>query len=129
MPAHVSCIWNMNRQAHLVIGVVLFLVYVYVTGFFHHTASDLFVYGIVAVTAGSLLPDVLEPPTSAKHRCICHSRRALKSVSVMFLLTAMPVLFAPGIVHFPLVFSASCFFLGYAVHLLADSLTRAGLPG
>lgn len=119
----------MNRQAHFIIGVVLFLAYVYVTGFFHHTASELFVYGIVAVAAGSLFPDILEPPTSAKHRGICHSRRALKSVSVMFLLTAMPVLFAPGIPHFPLMFSVSCFFLGYAAHLLADSMTRAGLPG
>ena len=119
----------MNRQAHLVTGVVLFLAYVYVAGFFHNTTSQLFIFGIVAVAAGSLFPDVLEPPTSAKHRGICHSWRALKSVSVMFLLTAMPVVSAPGIPHFPLVFSASCFFLGYAAHLLADSVTSAGLPG
>jgi len=119
----------MNRQVHLVIGVVLFLVYVYVAGFFHSTSPELFAFGIVAVAAGSLLPDVLEPPTSAKHRGICHSWRALKFVTVMFLLTAIPVLFTPGIPRFPLVFSASCFFLGYSAHLLADSVTRAGLPG
>ena len=119
----------MNRQAHILIGIVLFLAYAYVAGLFHHTTSELFVFGIVAAAAGSLFPDILEPPTGAKHRGFFHSRRVLKSVTVMFLITAMPVLFAPGIPHFPLVFSASCFFLGYAAHLLADSLTRAGLPG
>jgi hypothetical protein len=118
----------MKRQVHLVIGVVLFLVYFYVAGLPHSTSGELFVFGIVAVAAGSLFPDLLEPPTSAKHRRVFHSRRALESVLVIFLLMAVPVLFAPGIPHFPLVFSASCFFLGYSVHLLADSLTRAGLP-
>ena len=120
----------MNRQAHLIIGVILFLGYVYVTGHYHITISrELFVSGIVAVAAGSFFPDILEPPTSAKHRGICHSRRALNAVTVLLLLMALPVLFAPGIPHFPLVFTASCFFLGYAAHLLADSVTRAGLPG
>jgi inner membrane protein len=119
----------MNRQAHLVIGVVLFLVYLYVTMFFHGISGELFVSGIVAVAAGSLFPDILEPPTNARHRGFFHSRRAFRSVSMIFLLTAVPVLFDPGIPHFALVFSASCFFLGYASHLLADSQTRAGLPG
>jgi len=118
----------MNRQAHLVIGAVLFLTYVYVAAFFHRASADLFVFGIVAAAAGSLFPDILEPATSAQHRGICHSWRALKFIAMIFLLTAILVLFAPGIPYFPLVFSASCFFLGYSAHLLADSLTRAGLP-
>ena len=118
----------MNRQTHLIVGVVLFLGYVYGAGFFHPIASEPFVFGFIAVLAGSLFPDILEPPASAKHRGICHSRRALKFVTVLFLLTAIPVLFIPGIPRFPLVFSASCFFLGYAAHLVADSVTRAGLP-
>jgi inner membrane protein len=119
----------MNRQAHLVIGAVLFLLYLYIAMFFHVISGELFVSGIVAVAAGSLFPDILEPPANARHRGFFHSRRAFKFVSVIFLLPAVPVLFAPGIPHFPLVFSASCFFLGYVSHLLADSLTRAGLPG
>jgi len=118
----------MNRQAHLVIGVVLFLVYLYIAMFFHGTSGELFVSGIAAVAAGSLFPDILEPPVNARHRGFFHSRRAFRSVSVIFLLMAVPFLFYPGIHHFALVFGASCFFLGYAAHLLADSLTRAGLP-
>ena len=118
----------MNRQAHLIIGVVVFLAYHEVTVFIHAASTELLIPGIVAVAAGSLVPDILEPPTSAQHRGIFNSRLALKSVAVLFLFTAVPVLFAPGIPRFPLVSAASCFFLGYVTHLLADSLTRAGLP-
>jgi membrane-bound metal-dependent hydrolase YbcI (DUF457 family) len=118
----------MNRRTHLITGTALFMGYAYAAGLPHHPDSGFFVWGIITTAAGSLLPDILEPPTSAKHRGICHCRRALKSVTLMFLITAVPVLYAPGIAHFPIVFGASCFFLGYAAHLFADSLTRAGLP-
>lgn len=118
----------MNRQAHLIIGVIALLAYREVAVFFPTASAELSLPGIVAVAAGSLVPDILEPPTSAQHRGICHSRLALKSVTALFLLTAVPVLFAPGIPRFPIISSASCFFLGYMTHLLADSLTRAGLP-
>jgi len=118
----------MNRRTHLVIGGILFLAYIYVAGLFNGPAGELFVFGLIAVAAGSLFPDILEPATSGKHRRICHSRRALKLVVVMFLFTAIPAFFAQGIPGFLFVFSASCFFLGYAAHLLADSVTRAGLP-
>ncbi len=119
----------MNRQVHLIIGVILFLVYLYAAGLFHSTTGELFVSGIVAVAAGSLFPDILEPATSARHRGVFHSRRVLKTVLVLFLLMAMPVFFVPYGSRSLLAFAASCFFLGYAAHLLADSLTRAGLPG
>jgi hypothetical protein len=39
----------------------------------------------------------------------------LKSVTLILLIAAIPVFLTPGIAHFPLVFSTSCFFLGYAV--------------
>jgi hypothetical protein len=120
---------GMNRQAHLVIGVGLFLVYFYAAGLFHAAAGALFVFGIVAVSAGSLFPDIVEPATSARHRGIFHSRRALKVAGVLFLLSAVIVLLAPASPRLPVVFAASCFFLGWAAHLLADSVTRAGLPG
>ncbi|MFA4877491.1 MAG: metal-dependent hydrolase [Methanoregula sp.] len=118
----------MNRKAHLVIGALLFLSYVYVTGFFHGTSLELFVFGIVAVALGSLFPDIIEPATGSHHRGICHSRRVLKFLLILFLLSALAVLFAKSSPRYPLVFSASCFFLGYASHLIADATTRAGLP-
>jgi len=119
----------MNRQVHLVIGLGLFLVYLYVTGLFHGPTGELFVFGIIAVTAGSLFPDILEPATSGRHRRIFHSRRVLNVAGMLFLLTGVTVMFARAVPDPAPVFAFSCFFLGYAAHLLADSLTRAGLPG
>jgi membrane-bound metal-dependent hydrolase YbcI (DUF457 family) len=119
----------MNRQVHLVIGIVLFLVYAHGAGLFYRAAGTLLVFGILAVVAGSLLPDILEPATGARHRGICHGRRALGFAGMAFFLTAIPVLFSPTVPRLSLVFTVSSFFLGYASHLLADSLTRAGLPG
>ncbi|MEI8330348.1 MAG: metal-dependent hydrolase [Methanomicrobiales archaeon] len=118
----------MNRQAHLIIGIMLFLGYGYGAGLLHQSLGSLLVVGILATLTGSHVPDILEPPTSARHRGICHSRRALKCAAVLFLVSALPVLLTPCIPCIPLTFSGSCFFLGYAGHLLADSLTRAGLP-
>jgi hypothetical protein len=120
---------GMNRQAHLVIGIAAFLAYFYVMGLFRHPAGALFVFGFVAVSAGSLFPDIIEPATSTRHRRFFHSRRALKVAGVLFLIMAAIVLPAPASPRLPVVFSASCFFLGYAAHLLADSVSRAGLPG
>jgi len=119
----------MNRQAHLIIGIALFLAYAYGAGLFHSTSPESFACGIIAVAAGSILPDILEPPTGARHRGTCHSRRALKFVAVIFLVAAVTVLYTLDIPRFQLVFGTSCFFLGYMAHLLADSFTRAGLPG
>lgn len=118
----------MNRQAHLIIGMMLFLGYGYGAGLLHQAQGSLVVGGMLATLAGSLVPDILEPPISARHRGIFHSRRALKCAAVLFLVSALPVLLTSDIPRLPLIFSASCFFLGYAGHLLADSLTRAGLP-
>jgi membrane-bound metal-dependent hydrolase YbcI (DUF457 family) len=123
----------MNRQAHLVIGMVLFLLYFYAAGLFRSPvpvlpAGELFACGIIAVSAGSLFPDLIEPATNARHRGIFHSRRALKLAGILFLPAASAGLFAPGILRFPLLFALSCFLLGWAAHLLADSVTRAGLP-
>ena len=119
----------MKRQVHLIIGIGLFLAYGYMTGLFHNPAGELFVFGIIAVAAGSLFPDILEPATSPRHRGIFHSRRVLKGSALLFLFTAAPVMLIPVIPHLAGVFACSCFFLGYAGHLLADSVTRAGLPG
>jgi hypothetical protein len=53
----------------------------------------------------------------------------LKGSALLFVFTAVPVLMVHSIPHLAGVFACSCFFLGYAGHLLADSVTRAGLPG
>jgi membrane-bound metal-dependent hydrolase YbcI (DUF457 family) len=120
---------GMNRRVHLVIGLVLFFLYFYFIIIFSVSASMSLLYGIFANMIGSVFPDILEPPSGRMHRRICHSKRALKFSFLAFSLTAFLCLYplsAPG--YSVPSFIASGFFLGYFFHLLADSLTRAGLP-
>jgi membrane-bound metal-dependent hydrolase YbcI (DUF457 family) len=119
----------MNRRRHIVIGLLAFALYSWVIG---HTAGHarLFpVYGIAAVTAGSLLPDLIEPATSANHRGLFHSRGML--YCMVFLYGATALMMTGIITKFPAmteIYTASCLLLGYTFHLLADSLTPRGLP-
>jgi inner membrane protein len=119
----------MNRTTHLLTGAVLFLLYAYFTGFLYGSAGGVFVPGMAGAALGSLLPDMLEPARNARHRGFFHSRKILKLAVVVFLLTFVLGLPVPGGGQSPLLFALSCFTLGYAAHLLADSVTRAGLPG
>lgn len=120
---------TMNRRVHFIIGITLFLAYTYIAGYSHGISVGPVTCGIIAAATGSLLPDILEPPTGSRHRWICHSLRALNLVTAVFLVSAIPVLFAPDTPRYPVTYSASGFVLGYLAHLLADSLTRAGLVG
>ena len=118
----------MRRRIHLVVGTALFLVYAYILGKVHPESALLLAAGFLGVVAGSAFPDLIEPATNSRHRGLFHSRRILRLTSLLFFATAFlsilrtPVLFSVG------AFPVSCFLLGYASHLLADSLTRAGLP-
>ena len=119
----------MNRRTHLVIGFVLFLCWTRIAGSTHSVSGEVFVIGVIAAAAGSVYPDILEPATNARHRGFFHSRRMLVFATAGFLVTAVTILSTPGMPRLALVFGASSGFLGYSTHLLADSLTRAGLPG
>ncbi len=119
----------MNRRVHIVIGLILFVLYFYFITSLSLSSSNLLIYGLIANMIGSVFPDILEPPTSRKHRNIYHSKRVLKCAFLAFSVTAflnLCPLQAPGLSAAS--FIASGFFLGYFFHLLADSLTRAGLP-
>jgi membrane-bound metal-dependent hydrolase YbcI (DUF457 family) len=115
----------MRRRVHLLIGAGLFLLYWYGAVSSRGGSGGLFVLGLVAAVFGSFLPDLLEPATSARHRGFFHGRRVLECAILCFLVSAGYTVLAPG-TPFPL--ACSAFLLGYAAHLLADSLTRAGLP-
>jgi len=56
--------------------------------------------GFLAVLAGSIIPDVLEPPTSWTHRDLFHSVRALKFAAIVFVLMTLIGL------HVSLIYSA-----------------------
>ena len=104
----------MNREEHLTIGVIAFFAYTYFIDYF---SSDAIGYAFIAAVLGSIVPDILEPPTDWAHRDVFHSVRALKLTGMIFVLTALVGLY-----------TISSFFLGYVCHLLADATTEVGLP-
>jgi predicted PurR-regulated permease PerM len=112
----------MNRQEHLTIGAVAFFAYTYLIYFIFKISNDAIAYAFIAVVLGSIIPDILEPPTSWMHRGLGHSKRTLKLTGKVLVLTALIGLF------FSIFYIISSFFLGYAFHLLADSTTEVGLP-
>jgi membrane-bound metal-dependent hydrolase YbcI (DUF457 family) len=118
----------MNRNWHLLIGGTAFVCYQVILGSLTGPVQYPWLPGILLVAAGSVLPDVLEPASSRYHRGICHSRGALSLMTILFALSALITVFSPAFPHFVLIYLASCLFLGYVFHLLADSVTPMGLP-
>ncbi len=100
----------MDRHEHVTIGVLAFI------------------FGLITVAVGSITPDILEPATSWKHRGKCHSKRALKyilEISIVAVILGYVFIILADLSIFYIV---SGFFLGYSLHLLADSTTPMGLP-
>lgn len=128
-PAPIKRVPEMRKGAHLIIGVLAFLGYAYLLGLLRETTNVLFLLGLFAVVTGSIMPDILEAPTSWRHRGIFHSKQALKCMVGTFGITAaIGLLPSPLIPHASIVYGLSCFALGYLFHLLADSTTKRGLP-
>jgi membrane-bound metal-dependent hydrolase YbcI (DUF457 family) len=122
-------ITRMRKGVHLIIGVMAFFVYAYLINGIHVITAGFFILGLFAVAASSAMPDILEAPTSSRHRRIFHSKRALKCTAIMFGITvAIELLSSLPTLSKALTFGFSCFALGYFFHLLADSTTRRGLP-
>ncbi|HVP97484.1 metal-dependent hydrolase [Methanoregula sp.] len=117
----------MRRGIHLAIGILAFCLYAVLGSRLYGISPGLTVLGLCAVIAGSLMPDLLERPTSSRHRGIFHSRRALKVSGIVFCLAAFLYLL-PDITSRSAIYGISCFALGYMLHLGADATTRRGLP-
>jgi membrane-bound metal-dependent hydrolase YbcI (DUF457 family) len=118
----------MRRQTHLLIGALAFIAYTYPLYLILKVPMNTMLMGFFAVLLGSVMPDVLEPPRDWTHRGRGHSLRAMKFTGWLFVFTAVVGLFQVYIHDLYLFYLASGFFLGYAMHLLADSMTPAGLP-
>lgn len=86
----------------------------------HHIGVSL--DSLIAFYLSGFLPDILEPPFYYTHRKKLHSKRALKVTGIVGLIGFVMGL-ATGSYFWPFFV-----FLGYALHLLGDSLTPMGLP-
>jgi len=121
----------MNNREHIFIGVIIFFVYNFFNNavintilqpLFGISINTMWLYGVILAVIGSGIPDILEPASHWTHRSKFHSKKTLRLSEGIFSITAIIGLF------FPISFYISCFFLGYMFHLLADSLTKVGLP-
>ena len=95
--------------------------------FFQEIQNRALVFGFLAAFAGSILPDLLERPTSSRHRGFFHSKRVLEITGIVFFVMAILWLL-PGALLKTGFFVCSAFALGYLLHLAADSVTPRGLP-
>lgn len=118
----------MNRQEHVIIGIVIFSVFSWFLYQLVKVPFDIIFFGLISTIVGSIIPDILEPSTNWMHRGIGHSKRALKITGEIFAITIVLSLlsFFNGI--FFIFYIIASFFLGYAFHLLADATTAVGLP-
>ena len=117
----------MNHATHFLISIIAFAVYNYlhngIITSLGGVPAGLWLIGIVLAALGAAIPDLLEPARHWSHRKFFHSRKMLDWAVGIFALAAIIGLFLP------LFYYIASFFLGYASHLLADSTTKAGLPG
>jgi membrane-bound metal-dependent hydrolase YbcI (DUF457 family) len=119
----------MRRRTHLVTGGVIFIAYCWLLLLLLEIPGRILLAGLFLALLGSVAPDVLEPARHGNHRGIAHSRGARRASAGAFVLTAVLGAFQPLVPALSLSFLFSGFLLGYFLHLLADGLTPAGLPG
>jgi len=117
----------MRRGVHLAIGLLAFCCYAYLGHLLQDIPQGTLASGLLAVFAGSILPDLLEPPTSSRHRGFFHSKKMLKGIGIVFVGTALLWLL-PVVLSKTVPFVLSALALGYLLHLAADSVTPRGLP-
>ena len=118
----------MERSTHLFTGVLVFIGFSLVLEAVNKTHGFPWIYGLIIVSIGSILPDILEPATSWRHRGIFHSMRVLLIILPLFCIVSLITLIVSFFSPSNLFYYLACFFLGYAFHLLVDSLTPRGLP-
>ncbi|MGM0509847.1 MAG: metal-dependent hydrolase [Thermoplasmatota archaeon] len=131
----------MNKKAHLFGGMVFFFLGILlivcvrnlslptadlVISFFEKSALIGSALGFAAVIFGAVLPDILDPPFSRKHRRFAHSKVLFVIMLILYMVTLFSITYRSmndelGIwaIHF--------FLLGYLSHLILDSFTPAGL--
>ncbi len=119
----------MRRRTHLVIGGLAFLAYACLPTLLLEIPAEILLAGLFLALLGSAAPDILEPARHGNHRGTCHSRAARRSSALAFAITAVLGMFQLFVPLLALSFLLSGFLLGYTLHLLADGLTPAGLPG
>lgn len=128
----------MNRKSHIIFSLITALLGLLLMEIIaNKKAPDIKLFGsiftsynlfdyllmILFTIFGALIPDILDPAYTPRHRGIAHSKMILLLFLVFFIITLSYLMntFNRGI------WSLYFFLLGYISHLLLDSLTPAGL--
>ncbi|MFP4006371.1 MAG: metal-dependent hydrolase [Candidatus Hadarchaeia archaeon] len=94
--------------------------------FFLNMRVYIFLIMIVFSVLGGILPDILDPPFTKKHRRYAHSKILLVIFSTLLLFTVVLIFIKrEKIILWPIYY----FLIGYISHLVLDSFTPAGLWG
>lgn len=118
----------MRREWHIAIGILVFVIYQIIIEGINPTGNFPWLFGGLAAVVGSVLPDRIESGGGRFHRGWFHSWGMVSFITLIYIVTAVIVFFSPPFSTLIYVYLISCCLLGYVFHLLADSLTRMGLP-
>ncbi|MFP4050143.1 MAG: metal-dependent hydrolase [Thermoplasmata archaeon] len=75
---------------------------------------------------GGILPDILDPPFTKRHRRYAHSKILLIIFLTILLITVVLIFIKRGNI---ILWSLYYFLVGYISHLVLDSFTPGGLWG
>ena len=101
----------MNSSEHTGIGIIAFLIYPYGVGNIVSSINHSWIWGLVAVIIGSLIPDIIEPATSSRHRGLFHSVGALIAMIFLFGSTTLIAVIIAFFSEFSVFYIISCFLL------------------
>lgn len=128
----------MRRKAHVMGSILFGLVGFILVESITHSQLPYSGWGLASLTVnsyislmfmlifsplGGILPDILDPPFTAKHRRFAHSKILLFILFIFWLISLRSVVNNGPIVIMMIYY----FLIGYISHLSLDSLTPSGL--
>jgi len=87
---------------------------------------DIFLIMIGFSILGGIIPDILDPPFTKRHRRYAHSKILLLILVIFLIITLILLILNSSNL---IMWSTYYFLIGYISHLSLDSLTPAGLWG
>lgn len=124
----------MMASTHGIIAITFLSLFYWIYPSFTKTLP--YIYALMAVTAGSLAPDIDHPKSliSQKNLVFFYTSKAVSSVTGHRGLThsiiaglLFTILISIGLFFYNAIYLAPAFFFGYVAHLIADSLNPSGV--
>ncbi|MHA1222770.1 MAG: hypothetical protein ACTSP3_05850 [Candidatus Heimdallarchaeaceae archaeon] len=117
-----------NREDHIRTGLMIGGPTIFFLLFFSENILSAILQGLLGLMfliLGSILPDIIEPPTDRFHRATFHSYYTLGITGVIGLISLVLIFVLGSNIITIIIIALS---LGYFIHLVLDSQTKMGLP-